>query len=92
MAGLHDHVVPVADACVVYHLLGSPNKQLVLFPRSAHVLLKDYDRQAVLARVVAFIQLQASRPRYRLEVGIFPGPGQMVIRELRVAVMFLQVE
>jgi carboxylesterase len=61
MAGLHDHVVPAVDACVIYHLLGSPIKQLVLLPRSAHVLLKDYDRQAVLAKTVAFILTQASQ-------------------------------
>ena len=63
VAGLHDHVVPAVDACMIYHLLGSPTKQLVIFPRSAHVLLKDYDRQAVLAKVVAFILCQASRAR-----------------------------
>jgi carboxylesterase len=75
MAGLHDHVVPPVDACVVYHLLGSPNKQLVLLPRSAHVLLKDYDRQAVLARTLAFILRQASRAQHRAEVAIFPELG-----------------
>jgi len=63
IAGLHDHVVPVADACVIYHLLGSPTKQLVIFPRSAHVLLKDYDQQAVLAKTVAFILRQAQQAR-----------------------------
>jgi esterase/lipase len=61
VAGLHDHVVPAVDACVIYHLLGSPTKQLVLLPRSAHVLLKDYDRQAVLAKTVAFILTQAGQ-------------------------------
>jgi carboxylesterase len=61
MTGLHDHTVPVADSCVIYHLLGTRNKQLVLFPHSAHVLLKDYDRQAVLARTVAFIVNEANR-------------------------------
>ncbi len=61
MAGLYDHAVPVADSCVIYHLLGTRNKQLVLLPRSAHVLLKDYERQDVLDRTVAFILHQASR-------------------------------
>ena len=60
MAGLHDHVIPAADSCVIYHLLGSPTKQLAIFPRSAHVLLKDYDRQAVLDKTMAFILRQAS--------------------------------
>lgn len=63
VAGLHDHVVPAVDACVIYHLLGSHTKQLVIFPCSAHVLLKDYDRQAVLTKTMAFILRQASRAR-----------------------------
>jgi carboxylesterase len=82
MVGLHDHVVPAADACVIYHLLGSSTKQLVIFPRSAHVLLKDYDRQAVLTRTVAFILRQAQQARA-------PSPGgengQIVFRSSKAA-------
>jgi esterase/lipase len=72
MAGLHDHVVPVADACVIYHLLGLPTRQLVIFPRSAHVLLKDYDRQAVLAKTVAFILGQAQQAAVQSRGGDLP--------------------
>ncbi len=59
LAALHDHVMSVSDALVIYLLLGSRAKRLVIFPRSAHVLLKDYDREAVFANTAAFIARQA---------------------------------
>lgn len=58
LTSLHDHVVPARDAQEIYHLLGSPTKHLVTFQHSAHVLIMDYDREAVFAQTAAFIAQQ----------------------------------
>ena len=59
LTSIHDHVVPARDAQEIYHLLGSPTKHLVTFQHSAHVLIMDYDREAVFAQTAAFIAHQA---------------------------------
>lgn len=61
LTALHDHVVPTHDAYMIYHLLGSHTKHLVIFPRSAHVLMRDYDREAVFAKTADFIARQARK-------------------------------
>jgi len=61
LTALHDHVVPTHDAYMIYHLLGSRTKHLVIFPRSAHVLMKDYDREALFAKTAAFVARQARK-------------------------------
>ncbi|EFH86944.1 alpha/beta hydrolase [Ktedonobacter racemifer] len=56
IAAQRDHVVPVRDGHEIYRLLGSPEKQLVVLKRSYHLVMKDYDRQEVEERSLAFIQ------------------------------------
>lgn len=56
MAAGHDHIVPVRDSHEIYRCLGSREKHFVTFQRSSHVLMKDYDREAVYARTSAFIK------------------------------------
>lgn len=58
MAAAHDHIVPTRDSHEIYRRLGSQKKHLVTFHRSSHVLMKDYDREAVYARTKAFIKEQ----------------------------------
>ncbi len=47
MQGLQDRVVPPRDANVLYGLLGSPDKRLLTFERSGHILVNDVEREAV---------------------------------------------
>jgi carboxylesterase len=60
MHAQHDHVVPAHDGREIYRLLGSPEKYLVTFHRSYHVIMKDYEREEVFARTRTFIQQVAS--------------------------------
>jgi carboxylesterase len=59
MSAVHDHVVPACDGQTIYRLLGSHEKELVTFYRSYHLLMKDHDREDVLARMLAFIRHHA---------------------------------
>jgi carboxylesterase len=54
-----DHVVPARDSHEIYRTLGSQEKELVIFHRSSHVLMKDYDREKVYAKISAFIKHHA---------------------------------
>lgn len=58
LTSIHDHVVPARDAQEIYHLLGSRTKHLLTFQHSAHVLIMDYDREAVFAQTADFIARQ----------------------------------
>jgi carboxylesterase len=57
-----DHVVPARNGREIYRLLGSQEKHLVTLHRSYHVVMKDYDREEVLARTLAFVEQYASKP------------------------------
>ncbi|HLZ61078.1 MAG TPA: alpha/beta fold hydrolase [Ktedonosporobacter sp.] len=59
MGSQHDHVVPVSDARKIYHLLGSQEKSLHIFHRSYHVIMKDYDREEVFHKTMAFLERHA---------------------------------
>ncbi|HLX58211.1 MAG TPA: alpha/beta fold hydrolase [Ktedonobacteraceae bacterium] len=61
MISIHDHVVPARDGREIYRLIGSREKHLVTFHRSYHVVMKDHDRDEVLAKTLAFIQLHAGK-------------------------------
>lgn len=54
----HDHVVPASDGIEIYRALGSQEKELLTLRRSYHVVMKDYDREEVFARIVAFLEQQ----------------------------------
>jgi carboxylesterase len=54
-AAVHDHVVPVRDGREIYHLLGSSEKHLVILRRSYHIIMKDYDRDEVMQKTLAFV-------------------------------------
>lgn len=56
MVALQDHVVPARDGRTIYRLLGSREKYLVTFHHSYHVIMKDYERADVYAKILAFIQ------------------------------------
>lgn len=62
--GLHDHVCPVANAWDVADRLGTSDVEVVLLPRSCHILTKDQDRARLRTRVSAFLDrvLTAQRP------------------------------
>ncbi len=55
MVSNHDHVVPAKNGKEIYHLIGSREKYFVTFHRSYHVIMKDHDREDVIARTEAFI-------------------------------------
>lgn len=61
MVSLHDHVVPARDGREIYRHIGSKEKHLVTFHRSYHVIMKDYDREEVFAKTIAFILLHAAK-------------------------------
>src|SRR5437763_4019418 len=61
MISIHDHVVPARDGREIYRHIGSKEKHLVTFYRSYHVIMKDYDREEVLAKTTAFILHHAGR-------------------------------
>ncbi len=63
MTSIHDHVVPARDGREIYKLIGSQEKYLVTFYRSYHLIMKDHDREEVLAKTVAFIMRQASNAK-----------------------------
>ncbi len=56
ITSIHDHVVPARDGREIYRLLGSQDKHLVTLHRSYHVIMKDHDRDEVLAKTLAFVQ------------------------------------
>ncbi len=60
-AAVHDHVVPVRDGREIYRLLASPEKHLVILHRSYHVIMKDYERDEVMQKTLAFVQDQIQK-------------------------------
>jgi carboxylesterase len=59
MNSLHDHVVPARDGQAIYNLVGAREKELLTFRRSYHVIMKDHDREELLAHTLAFIRRHA---------------------------------
>jgi carboxylesterase len=60
MTSIFDHVVPARDGRELYRRIGSKEKHLVTFHRSYHVIMKDYDREEVIAKTTAFILRHAN--------------------------------
>ena|SRR5579863_4541437 len=60
MISLYDHVVPARDGREIYQHISSKEKHLVTFHRSYHVIMKDYDREEVFAKTIAFISRHAN--------------------------------
>ena len=58
----HDHVVPMGDGVETYTLLGSAQKELLVLEESYHAVTRDVERQAVLARALAFCANVYSAP------------------------------
>jgi carboxylesterase len=67
MTSIHDHVVPARDGREIYLHIGSKEKHLVTFYRSYHVIMKDYDREEVVAKTTTFIlrHAGAAKPHRR---------------------------
>jgi carboxylesterase len=65
MISLHDHVVPPRDGREIYRRVGSQEKYLVTFHRSYHIVMKDHDREEVLAKTAAFILRQVGKMNSR---------------------------
>jgi len=63
MTSIHDHVVPARDGREIYLRIGSKEKHLVTFHRSYHVIMKDYDREEVFAKTIAFILRHSSKAK-----------------------------
>ena len=55
MVSSRDRVVPARDGREIYHQIGSREKYLVTFHHSYHVIMKDHDREEVIAKTEAFI-------------------------------------
>jgi carboxylesterase len=55
--GQHDHVCPVKNARLVYSKLGTraQDKQLVILPRSYHIITRDVERDIVRDRLEQFL-------------------------------------
>ncbi len=54
--GRHDHTAPVANVEILRRLLPGRPLEVCVFERSAHVLTEDAGRDAVAARVIAFLE------------------------------------
>ena len=63
MVSARDHVVPARDGREIYRRIGSPEKYLVTFHHSYHVIMKDHDREEVFAKTEAFILRHALNVR-----------------------------
>lgn len=61
MTSIHDHVVPARDGRDIYRRIGSREKHLVTFHHSYHIVMRDYDREEVFSKILAFIQLHAGK-------------------------------
>lgn len=59
MAARRDHVVPARDGIEAYRLLGTPDKELHVLPRSYHVITKDVERHVVFEHVGRFAERAA---------------------------------
>lgn len=51
-----DHVVPPANAEVIYSRINSADKEILWLEKSFHVATLDYDKELILERSLAFIQ------------------------------------
>lgn len=72
--GKGDHVCPVSNAHRVYAALGTPvsQKELLILPRSFHIITRDVERELLRARLLRFIErLVSSGARHAGEA-----PGQ----------------
>lgn len=84
--GRHDHVCPVANARRVYAELGTPklDKELVILPRSYHVITRDVDRGVLRTHLYAFVRRVALRARRAAAQGLqtpvepYPPPARSV--------------
>ncbi len=67
MYSIHDHVVPASDAREIYQQISSREKHLVTLHRSYHVIMKDHDREEVIAKTAAFILRHANKANVHQE-------------------------
>jgi carboxylesterase len=61
VTSVHDHVVPARDGREIYRHIASQEKHLVTFHRSYHVVMKDYDRDELFDKTLAFILRHAGK-------------------------------
>ncbi len=62
--GRYDHTAPVSNAHELFSLLRTPHRQLVVYPRSWHILTLDQDHIAVRRHVAEFFLA----PRKRIHI------------------------
>jgi alpha-beta hydrolase superfamily lysophospholipase len=62
MHGKRDPVVPYQGSVVLYNLLGSKDKELVLYPQAWHTLFSDPDTPQVLAHMDAWLRARYILP------------------------------
>lgn len=72
--GRHDHVCPASNARRVHSELGTANadKELLILPRSYHIITRDVDRGLLRTRLYAFVK------RVALAVRRGAAPGRQV--------------
>jgi carboxylesterase len=63
--GQRDHVSPVGNARLIYRGLGTPawEKQLLLLPRSYHIITRDIERGILRGELYRFLSRAAGRAR-----------------------------
>ncbi|MBV70447.1 MAG: hypothetical protein CMH52_03775 [Myxococcales bacterium] len=54
--GRSDHVAPVRNARVFYDLLETPNRRLIIYPKSWHILPLDVEHEQVEADILDFLR------------------------------------
>lgn len=89
--GRHDHVCPVSNARRVYAKLGSPcwDKELLILPRSYHIITRDVERGLLRSRLHAFIERLAlserDRPARSAQLPVEPYPPVSRVESDRLA-------
>ncbi len=63
--GRRDHVCPVSNARLVYRRLGTPawDKQLLILPRSYHIITRDIERGVLRGELLQFLARISARAR-----------------------------
>jgi carboxylesterase len=54
--GRHDHVCPVGNAHRVADKLGTPDPDVLILPRSFHIITRDYDRETLRVALKDFVK------------------------------------
>jgi carboxylesterase len=72
--GRRDHVCPVSNARLIYRRLATPawEKQLLILPRSYHIITRDIERGVLRGELYRFLARVSGRAHVALPPGITP--------------------